>query len=167
MHVGNTYSTSMFDPRVMRNTIAALAREMPNLQRRFDFDTIVVTGKSGIALGFALSMVTGVRVVAIRKGESSHGDLIEGDGRHEFSRYAFFDDGIAKGTTLRRVQAELLARCEARREEAPVRVLNILYSDFGCARGLFEDEHGWSFRLDHYSELKQADPVCARLTGAL
>lgn len=161
MRVGNPHSTSMFNPRIMRNTIAALAREMPNLQRRFDFDTIVVTGKSGIALGFALSMVTGVRVVAVRKGESSHGNLIEGDGV-AVERYAFFDDGIATGSTVRRVDAEIAAHCGARGEVTPTRVLNILYSDFSCARGLENDEYGWTFRLDHHTDLRRDEPRFTR-----
>jgi hypothetical protein len=119
----------MFDPVKLRKVVRHLARELPALMEEFDFDTIAVTGKSGIAVGFALSMITGVHVVAVRKGESSHGDMIEGDG-HKFERYAFFDDTIASGATRDRVQIELDQRANTRPGCTPCRrVLNILYAE--------------------------------------
>lgn len=136
MKAHNVYSTHMFTPALLRSTVAELAKVMPSLQARYDFDTIAVTGKSGMAVGFALSMVTGLHVVAIRKGESSHGDVIEGDG-HEFERYAFFDDCIASGCTVRRVEAELGRYADARKVARPLRVLNILYNN-----GVLHDEYG-------------------------
>jgi lysozyme len=62
--------------------VAELARQLPALQDEFNFDTIAVTGKSGAAVGFALSMVSGINVVHVRKGESTHGDMIEGPTGH-------------------------------------------------------------------------------------
>ena len=162
MKAGNTYSDSMFNPRKMRNTVALLASRLPALRRQYGFDTIVVTGKSGIALGFALSMVTGVHVVAVRKGESSHGDMIEGDG-HEFTRYAFLDDGIASGSTVERVADELKSYAQSRAQAEPVRVLCLLYSNFGTENDSVVEGHwGPTWSLPYHS-LQHADPKWSQL----
>ncbi|NUX98753.1 hypothetical protein [Paraburkholderia youngii] len=126
MKVHNSYSSVMFDPAKLRKVVAELARKLPELQEKFDFDTIAVTGKSGCAVGFALSMVTGIHVVYVRKGESSHGDMVEGDG-HEFTRYAFFDDFVCSGSTRDRIEEELKVRCNARGVDVPTCVLTIEY----------------------------------------
>lgn len=100
------------------------------------FNTIAVTGKSGAALGFALSMVTDINVVYVRKGETTHGDLIEGGGV-EFERYAFLDDFVSSGDSRKRVEDELNRYSERRYGLAslPKRVLTIEY-----ARGIAESK---------------------------
>lgn len=140
LRVNNLYSDVMFTPSAMRAVIARLARVLPQLQAEHDFDTIVVTGKSGNAVGFALSMVTGIRVVHVRKGESSHGDMIEGPNGHKLTRYAFFDDCIASGATLRRVKKELANFAQCRGCAEPQHVLNILYQ--GYENGLRSNHAG-------------------------
>lgn len=128
MKAYNSYSNTMFLARDMRAAVAHLVNAMPGLMREYGFDTIVVTGKSGTALGFAVAMlVPGLHIVSVRKGESSHGDMVEGDG-HSFDRYAFFDDFIASGATMRRVHDELTNYCTARSYAVPQRVLNIGYA---------------------------------------
>ena len=153
MKAHNTYSTTMFKPALLRATIAALAEKLPGLQKRYDFDTIAVTGKSGMALGFALSMCTGINVVAVRKGESSHGDVIEGGG-NEFERYAFFDDCIASGETVRRVENELGRYADARNVARPTRSLCILYNNGADhADELYDGKYGPTFSLRYRSHL--------------
>ena len=162
MKAGNTYSESMFNPRKMRDTIALIASRLPALQREYKFDTIVVTGKSGIALGFALSMVTGLHVVAVRKGESSHGDMVEGD-QHAFTRYAFFDDGIATGGTVERVAEELKNYAQSRAQAVPERVLNLLYANFGTvSNGVEPGYYGPTWSLP-YNDLLHVDPKWSQL----
>lgn len=159
MHAFNTYSSVMFTPESMRKVIRHLAQVLPSLQEQFDFNTIVVTGKSGIALGFALSMMTGIKVVAVRKGESSHGDMVEGDGT-KFERYAFFDDNISSGRTQARVARELNRRAEARNLQPAKRVLNILYSDAYPGGGLdVHDNFGPTYRVPGVHRLPEEHAV--------
>ena len=150
MQAHNTYSSVMFTPTLMRKVIRNLMEVMPQLMRDYHFDTIVVTGKSGCAIGFALSMmVPDLHVVHIRKGESSHGSMIEGDG-HEFQRYAFFDDCISSGATAYRVEREIAAYLNARPHlTKATRVLNILYSDT-YGRGGLTDGRACSHDHDTY-----------------
>lgn len=128
MKAFNSYSRIMFNPAMMRKVITEIAGMLPTLQQEYGFDTIAVTGKSGCALGFALSMVTDIHVVYVRKGETSHGDMVEGDG-HEFHRYAFFDDFVCSGASRDRVHEELVRYAENRQPcRMPQRVLTIEYS---------------------------------------
>lgn len=129
MKVFNSYSDVMFSPDKLRRVIAELAAHLPTLKKDYAFDTIVVSGKSGAALGFALSMVSDINVVFVRKGESTHGDMIEGPRDHEFTRYAFFDDFIASGNTRDRVHDELSNYADTRSSTAPQRVLTITYQN--------------------------------------
>lgn len=123
----NTYSTTMFNPDRMRKVLETLAEKMPQWMGEYDFDTIAITGKSGLALGFALQLyVPGLHVVAVRKGESTHGDMVEGDG-HSFTRYAFFDDFVQSGDTKRRVHAELCNYAHNRAQTEPVLAAVIEY----------------------------------------
>lgn len=129
MKAYNGYSDIMFDRRKFNTTIAHLTSTMPSLMAKYDFDTIVVTGKSGCALGFALmAAVPKLHVVFVRKGESSHGDMIEGCG-HEFTRWAFFDDFVSSGESYRRVDRELQNYATKRSGHArPEGVLAIEYA---------------------------------------
>lgn len=106
---------------------------LPRLQDEYAFDTIVVSGKSGAALGFALSMVCDIKVVFVRKGESTHGDMIEGPNGHDFTRYAFFDDFVSSGATRDRVHSELESYATNRGTEKPERVLTIEYQKYGSS----------------------------------
>ncbi|AQT27804.1 hypothetical protein HOR67_gp42 [Ralstonia phage RS-PI-1] len=152
MQVFNPYSTVMFDPKQLRAVVAELARQLPALQEQFDFDTIAVTGKSGTAVGFALSMVTGINVVHVRKGESTHGDMVEGSG-NEFSRYAFFDDFVCSGSTRDRVHEELVNCAKTRGADAPECVLTIEYQCMGQSTSRLADKR---FRIAAPSNLDAA-----------
>lgn len=127
----NTYSTTMFTPERLRIVLETLAERMPQLMGEYDFDTIAITGKSGLALGFALQLyVQGLHVVAVRKGESTHGDMVEGDG-HIFTRYAFFDDFVQSGDTQNRVHRELCSYARNREQTEPVLATVIEYECLG------------------------------------
>lgn len=148
MRAHNSYSEVMFNPKALAKVVAELARELPALQDQFNFDTIAVAGKSGCAIGFALSMVTGIHVVYVRKGESTHGDMVEGDG-HEFTRYAFLDDFVASGETRARIHEELQRRASTRKQDAPHRVLTIEYQTYNSASRVDGDE----FLVAHHNHL--------------
>jgi hypothetical protein len=113
----------------MRKVVGELIRVIPDMMRKYDFNTIAVTGKSGTALGFAAAMhIPGLHVVAVRKGESTHGDMVEGLWENEFSRYAFFDDFVATGCTLERVHGELTRKACSQGDEPPSLALIIEYA---------------------------------------
>jgi len=136
MRVYNSYSDVMFTPWKLRRVVKELSVRLPALMEEYDFDTIAVSGKSGFAVAFALSMVMDIKVVAVRKGESSHGDMVEGPGDHAFTRYAFFDDFISSGSTMKRVHAELENYASKRPgTETPECVLCIEYQGYASASG--------------------------------
>ncbi len=69
---------------------------------RFEFDTIVVTGVSGLIIGPVLAHLTGKKLLVVRKpNESTHSyNYIEGEMGHQ---WIFVDDFISSGGTLDRV----------------------------------------------------------------
>lgn len=122
----NSYSATMFNPERMRVVLGEVVRKLPELQEKYGFTHIAVTGKSGAALGFALSLLTGIGVLYVRKGESTHGDMVEGDGK-ACAKYAFFDDFVASGATLARVRRELNHRAVCTASSPPDCVVAICY----------------------------------------
>jgi len=70
-----------------------------------DAETVVVTGKSGIAMGFAALCFADFNLVTVRKdAETSHGGPVEGRLRQpENERYIILDDFIDTGATIERI----------------------------------------------------------------
>lgn len=98
------YSEHTFDPKRLRATAGKLAVLIPRLMHRLNADTIVVTGKSGISMGFATSMLADFPLVVVRKpNESTHGATFEGPDSHKVKRYIILDDFIDSGATINRV----------------------------------------------------------------
>jgi orotate phosphoribosyltransferase len=83
----------------VQETVAALR---PNV--RF-FDSIIVTGVSGMAVGFPVALALKVPVTVLRKeDEDSHGSKGEIVGRSDLGeRVLFLDDFVSNGTTRARV----------------------------------------------------------------
>jgi hypothetical protein len=155
--VYNGYSEVMFTPDRLRRVVAEIALHLPRLRAEYGFDTIVVSGKSGAAVGFALSMVTDINVVFVRKGETTHGDMIEGPSGHEFTRYAFLDDFVASGSTRDRVQAELANYADTRGAPVPKRVLTIEYQTGLATSGFKGNRNGGSFCVANPQYLEPAN----------
>lgn len=129
----NGYSEVMFSSQKYRNVMAKLVRTLPAFMDQVDTRTIVVTGKSGMAIAFALQLFLDVDIVVIRKGESSHGDHIEGNGTY-FDRYIFLDDFISSAGTYRRVKAELAKAAAIRNWDTPRCVGIVEYQHYGTAQ---------------------------------
>ena len=97
IHVGNACLDGAFeDPN-------RLAADASQALRGVQFDTMVGTGFSGALVVPILARVMGKNILLIRKpGDSHHHGtaIAEGD---LGDRWVFVDDGIATGTTYRRV----------------------------------------------------------------
>lgn len=122
------YSGQIYESAGLRKHAEFVLRSLDKLQGQFDF--VAVTGKSGMAVAFAaLAMGADFPLVTIRKGESSHGQKIEGiaDG----SRYVVVDDLIDSGATLDRIHKELHDFADAKDQERPRMIAAILYDTGG------------------------------------
>jgi orotate phosphoribosyltransferase-like protein len=101
------YSDTIFQPERLRRT----AKRVLDVIRRVETAIgepvhIAVTGKSGIAMAFAVNMLGDVPIVAVRKdAETSHGNKIEGLG--ELRKYIVLDDFVCTGHTVERVVKEI------------------------------------------------------------
>ena len=105
------YSAIQFNTTSLRETVQRLSLAVPKMMRDLEADAIVVTGKSGISLAFALKMLIDVPVVVVRKkGENSHGSSIEGDGFTDVQKYIVLDDFVSSGATVRQIQQDMYDR---------------------------------------------------------
>lgn len=68
------------------------------------FDTIAFRGLSGSLIAPGVAVALRKRLVAIRKGESSHGNPIEHDWDQTVRQYLIVDDIIATGATVDAIQ---------------------------------------------------------------
>lgn len=85
------------------------AEEIPHLMRKYEADTIVVSGNSGVSLGFAALTLVDFPLVLVRKdNDSSHGAPIEGPYFHIVRRYLILDDFVGTGTTVERIADKIL-----------------------------------------------------------
>lgn len=97
----SSYSGHLFEPKKLRAVAKQLAKDIDKLQP----DAIAVRGKSGIALAFAISMVSDIPIITVRKpNESSHGTDVEGAALSSTQeegvlRYLIVDDFVASGDT--------------------------------------------------------------------
>lgn len=130
MRVNSSYGECHFNKVRMLDAIQKLATHLPAFMEKYDFDTVAVTGKSGTAFAFALQLfVSGLQVVAIRKGESTHGDMVEGAG-NTFTRYAVLDDFVSSGDTVRRIHDELCRKANAQEADMPELVGIVEYAKY-------------------------------------
>lgn len=93
------------------------------------FDALVVCGKSGMSVAFALKMLMHVNIVVVRKtGDNSHGRAVEGP-YCSITRLVFLDDLISSGTTLAKLKRKLSKEAKETDQTAPEVIGAILY---GC-----------------------------------
>lgn len=101
------YSDTLFNPQRLREAAQLALDKVKRVEHELAEPIhIAVTGKSGIAMAFAMSMIGDVNIVTIRKtNETSHGSKIEGFGA--LGKYIVLDDFVDSGQTVRRVVNEL------------------------------------------------------------
>lgn len=108
-------SYSLYEPNIVRRNARKIARLLRKVQKKHQFDAVIVTGKSGISMAYAAMIYEDFNLVVVRKaGESSHGDRIEGNSYGgEIKRYVILDDLTETGATVRNIQHQLNEYCES------------------------------------------------------
>lgn len=98
---GNGYSNYLFNHVSLKAKAQEIADRLPGLMLETGADAVVVTGKSGMSMGFATLMLIDFPLVVVRKGgELSHGYPVEGDGTTKIDKYLIMDDFICTGRTV-------------------------------------------------------------------
>ena len=85
-------------------------KEAINNLKDLEFDTIVVTGVSGLVFGVPLAQRMNKHIAIVRKdkdGTHSHKSIEATVTRNDFGRWLFVDDLIDTGKTEKRVKAKI------------------------------------------------------------
>lgn len=98
-----SYLYEIHDPKKLKKTLAWVVRTLKKIQAKTPFDSIVVTGTSGVSLGYAAAAELGCYVTNIRKADRSHGSSCKIEGLTNPRTYVFLDDFLCGGATYRRV----------------------------------------------------------------
>ena len=131
---GNGYSQHQFDHGSLRATARRLAETLPVLLSQYDAQAVAVTGKSGMSVAFATMMLTDIPLIVVRKrGENSHGEMIEGVVGIRVRRYIILDDFVSSGATVRTVVRDIDDYCRVQHFQRPEPVaVACYYSGGGC-----------------------------------
>lgn len=114
MRVHSHYSGSMFDRATLTQRRDDLVLHLGTIMRKTDADCLFVTGKSGIAMAFALLTEYSVPIITVRKpNEQAHGVTFEGPTNYEPKRYLILDDFVSSGETVERIMSQVHAYCRA------------------------------------------------------
>lgn len=125
------YCAPQYNAEQFREIVRRVAGKLPALLHKHDIDAIVVSGKSGICVAFAVQMLIDIPLVVVRKrGENTHGTMIEGREGQLVGRYAILDDFVASGDTVRRIHADLCKDAESWGNTFPELVRVFEYDSF-------------------------------------
>ena len=105
MYVRSEYLHCVYRP----DELADLAARVSAVVKKIKVDALVVTGVSGMAMGFPVSMLTHVPLINVRKGCSAHCRYTV-EGAVQFMgalKVAILDDFICTGETLTRMVTAL------------------------------------------------------------
>lgn len=108
----NSYEHALFDPRVFRRLVCRIERKLKTIARCAGrpVKAIVGMGVSGVPLAAAVSFLSGIPFVIVRKpGESSHDTTYRAVGYSIDLRddYVIIDDFIDSGDTICRIIDEI------------------------------------------------------------
>jgi hypothetical protein len=153
------YSDTIFRPERLRKAARGVLEVIQRVEKATGETVhIAVTGKSGIAMAFAINMLWDVPIVAVRKdNETSHGSKIEGLG--ELRKYIVLDDFVCTGATVSRVVKEINQWAEIGGWDKPECIGFIEYCRLAGHVGQTADvttEEGCIFNLDPTSGAKKA-----------
>ena len=119
MRLYNSYTQAYERPK-LRRIVRRLKAAMPDILEYTGADSVVVSGKSGISVGFALLLTMDMHLVTVRKpGEDSHGAMIEGTDAKELKKYVILDDFVSSGATVERIIASINGRASGRSDNKP------------------------------------------------
>ena len=107
MRIENSYHNIIFAPSKLKKKADSVSKKILKLQKELGFDAIAITGVSGAGIGFAVSYITGIPCIYVRKSKNkTHGKLIEGPNK-DIKSYIILDDFIVTGETIKRVVKNL------------------------------------------------------------
>lgn len=114
------YSSGQYTPTRLREMAANIAERLPTIMEETGANAVVVSGKSGVSLAFATSILIDFPIVVVRKrGENSHGNMIEGETGRIMTRYLILDDFISSGDTVGRIVTLINEYADVRTEMPP------------------------------------------------
>ncbi len=118
--VASGYSRHQFQHEELRATAQRIAKRIPELLHSLGADAVVVTGKSGMSVAFAAMMFADLPLVVVRKrGENSHGSMIDGVEGLVVRKYIILDDFVSSGDTVRTIVRDMEQYANACGVEAP------------------------------------------------
>lgn len=80
------------------------AEKIALLQKEHGFDSLAVTGSSGMMAGAVLGMALQLPVIFVRKDrDGSHGSIVEAMGEPTIKKYLIVDDFICTGASVARI----------------------------------------------------------------
>ncbi len=112
MHLGYSasYLEAIFNPSKFPAKVKKVVLKVVELQKTLGFDAIAFRGNSGAAFAYPVAFVTGIPLICVRKGESSHGRSIEGPtsaASVSIKTYLILDDFVSAGSTVRAIVKEI------------------------------------------------------------
>lgn len=130
MRLDAGYSYTLFDHVKLRAAARAAVEVLVKVRCDHGDIHLAVTGKSGIAMAFAINMIAEFPVVVVRKpAEMSHGSTIEGMGI--LDKYVIIDDFVATGRTIKNIMAAIDGYAALRDGDKPECLGFVEYTRYG------------------------------------
>lgn len=105
---------TLFDPEDLTSVCNNIANEINHDKLLMSIDAIAITGISGAVLGGAISFLTGIPLIVIRKDDKTHSgyDVEYSDELNRLNtlHYIIIDDLIATGATIQKIQEKINKR---------------------------------------------------------
>jgi hypothetical protein len=108
--ISSTYLDTAFSAEARRGML----RQFRKMVREVEFDSIVVTGASGLLIGGLLAHLTKKGIIIVRKRNEGAHSSNRVEGWIHSSKLVFVDDFIDTGATFKRVDKELTDKAEER-----------------------------------------------------
>ena len=107
----SNYLHCIFDNR-FQHVINKLAGQITELKKTTPVDAIAIRGMSGAIVGGAVALATGIPLICVRKGRSSHSYMkVEGSyterEKAETMNYVIIDDCVCSGATIDTIMKEV------------------------------------------------------------
>jgi len=99
------YLRGALHPELRKATIEMLCDVLSKMTD--EFDSIVVSGISGLLVGPSVADILGKNIIVVRKGESTHSHRDVEGGTVNRCKYVIIDDLHCTGATLQRITEEL------------------------------------------------------------
>jgi phosphoribosylpyrophosphate synthetase len=128
-----SYSGPIFDQKNFVKKVAIVHERLSNLKNRLPFDAVAVTGKSGLAYGFALQMLSDAfpLIVVEKPGTNHHsGYNVQGHYGHKVEKFIILDDCIDTGSTVENICSSIEKHAKNYRMAVPTFLGLALYNDY-------------------------------------